>query len=63
MREPMRSDVVQAHINVRLPRNRLQCICGHEVTVHDVDVIEEKLVRAVCGRCHADLFRVEIEIW
>jgi len=49
------------HFDLRLPGRRLRCACGHQLTAHDFDILEPKLVRAVCSRCHADLIVIEID--
>lgn len=48
------------HVDLRLPGNRLRCACGHQLTAHDFNIIEPRLVRAVCSRCHADPVIIEI---
>jgi hypothetical protein len=48
-------------VDLQLPGRRLRCACGHQLSAHDFDIIEPRLVRAVCPRCHTDL--VSIEIW
>ena len=47
-------------VDLRLPGCRLRCVCGHQLTAHDFDIVEPRLVRAVCSRCHTDLVIIEI---
>jgi hypothetical protein len=48
------------HVDLHLPNRRLRCACGHQLIAHDFDIVEPRLVRAVCSRCHADLVSIEI---
>jgi hypothetical protein len=53
------SSRAEGYFELRLPRRRLYCRCGHQLTAYDFDILEPSLVRAVCSRCHSDLFTLE----
>lgn len=39
----------------------LRCVCGRVLTAHDLD-LEEKQVRLICGRCHAQLIEITVSV-
>jgi hypothetical protein len=59
MRE-VRDEIDVQRLELHLPSRRLRCTCGHQLSAHDFDILEPHLVRAVCSRCHCDLFTLEI---
>jgi hypothetical protein len=58
MRNPQ-DDIAPQRIDIRVPERRLRCTCGRQVRASDFDITTPHLVRAVCQRCHNDLFVVE----
>jgi len=54
------SSRAEQHFELRLPGRRLRCDCGHRLAAYDFDIIEPHRVRAICSRCHHDLFTLEI---
>jgi hypothetical protein len=50
----------EQRFELRLPGRHLRCDCGHRLAAYDFDIIEPHRVRAICSRCHHDLFTLEI---
>jgi hypothetical protein len=41
-------------------RCRVLCECGHRLPAHDIEILPDGNMRAVCPRCHHVAFTVEL---